>query len=259
MSVPLALHTGGAPGASSGGRPGPCPRRKRYARQTRPRPKNAGAQAEAVFRRDHRWLCLLSSTLLLLAPSPPGRGLAVPQGLSRAARPKRREYAARREWPLGKGGSRRPITNGARPCVLQARRGGPTEPRFSRQQCRGQRLLRCGGRHQLQRHGPVLGATAPRGRLPHLPGEWPRPRPPARARPPGWPGPFEPPSLSGGTVSPERRVCASSRSEYLLGPWSRAESADRVAKTMAPERPGDQSSVTWGLEWASGSAPAPGQ
>lgn len=172
-------------------------------------------------------LCLLSSTPLLPAPPPPGRGLAVPQGLSRAARPKRREYAARGERPLGKGGSRRPVTNGARPRVLQARRGGPTEPRFSRQQCRGQRLLRCGGRHQPQRHGPVLGAAAPRGRLPHLPGEWPRPRPPARARPPGWPGPFEPPSLSGGTVSPERRVCASSRSEYLLGPWSRAESGSR--------------------------------
>lgn len=35
---------------------------------------------------------------------------------------------------------------------------------------------------------------------------------PAPGRP-GWPGPFEPPSLSGGTVSPERRICASPHSE----------------------------------------------
>lgn len=34
---------------------------------------------------------------------------------------------------------------------------------------------------------------------------------PAPSRP-GWPGPFEPPSLSGGTVSPESRICASPHS-----------------------------------------------
>ena len=55
--------------------------------------------------------------------------------------------------------------------------------------------MRRGVRHQVQRHGPVLGAPAPRGRLPHLPGEWPA----------GGTRACEPPSLSAGALPREER------------------------------------------------------
>lgn len=121
------------------------------------------------------------------------------------------------------------------------------------QQRRWQRLLWCGGRRQVQRHGPVLGAPAPGGRLPHLPGEWP-----AWLCRPGQPGGWNHLYSLGNAFLQKPRSAQLHTLAYYWG-LGLGYKMDRVTETLAPECPGDQASVVCGLGLAFRSLPAPGR